>query len=77
LKVVLGREKCLDVVKETVEHLKNFVIGSDEMRDCVEQLSETVKDLRILSLEVVEQVLRWRESLMAFHFQKQGLDSGV
>ncbi|EAS03240.2 hypothetical protein TTHERM_00535760 (macronuclear) [Tetrahymena thermophila SB210] len=69
LKVIRARETCLETLKQQIELLK--VPIDEQYEKNLQEISTTLKDLRILSLEVVEQILRWRESILNFHYTKQ------
>ncbi|KAL4439584.1 hypothetical protein ABPG74_003986 [Tetrahymena malaccensis] len=69
LKVIRARETCLETLKQQIELLK--VPIDEQYEKNLQEISTTLKDLRILSLEVVEQILRWRENILNFHYTKQ------
>ncbi|EGR31943.1 hypothetical protein IMG5_099710, partial [Ichthyophthirius multifiliis] len=73
IKVIQARELCLENLKQQIEQLKGH--QDEEKNNILQQISQIINDLRILSLEVVEQILRWREMILHNHYKKNNLQN--
>ncbi len=69
MKAILARENCLKQLRGMVDKLVEEPAGSeDAKRDIIEKSSELLTHLRILSLNVVECILRWREYIQQAYY---------
>ncbi|KRX04065.1 hypothetical protein PPERSA_12512 [Pseudocohnilembus persalinus] len=78
IRAIKARESCLNQLKQKIQQLPNLKNSQDiqELKSIIEKISEFIVHLRILSLNVVESILRWRQNLSqslhhAIQYQKR------
>ena len=66
VKAIKSRENCISLLRSTVSSnyfdLKNK--GKNYIKELVEKCCEIITHLRILNINVIESIFKWREGLL-------------